>query len=822
MPQYDAGDIVYQIDGELSPLQRALAGAEGQARGMASKMADVGATIGRSFAVAGAAITGVLGVAVKSATDFGSAMAEVNSLGVKDLGALRDSVKDISLEFGINLTDGAKAAYQAISAGATEAQVPMLLAEAAKAATAGVADLTTSIELGTSVTNAFGGEIENVSTIYDQAFTAVKLGVTTFDELAGSIGRVSPLFAAAKLGSDEMFASITALTKGGIQTSEAVSGLKAALSNIIKPTSEATELAESLGIQFNSAALSSMGLAGFLDMVKTATGGNIDTMAQLFGSVEGLNVILALTGEQSASFNEALTEMRTQTGQTQEAFDRIVESDPSRAFALLWNQVQVLSVEIGEALLPALKSMLDVIAPIVQSVADWIRANPELIATIVTVTGAVGAFMLATGPLLIALPGIVSLSGLLAGAFAALAGPVGILAVAIGGGLAVAFQYAGEIVDWFKANWDSFATIFSEAWETVRGILNVIGEVFNFALDGVATVLSGFVAGATGDYGLMNVAESFKSGADSIQAVLQMLADAIKWFHDFWNTYLSGVVEYTGYALGLIASAITKALQAIGWVAGTMGDIFNWLTGPNAPVIAPPPSGETPQGKYKGGKVRQGQLVTVGEIGPELFVPNDLRTSKPGLVGERGAETGRMPASGFIYTASQTAALGRIGLRSKPLYDYDTPYQDAVLKAVATVERLYGVSATMFLRAARMFHPDMIAEYKSAGLGINGILQMTDATARAMGGPVVAGRPYIVGEHAPEVFVPRQDGTILNQQQLAAVMGGGGGNTVNATINVHAAPGMDIDRLANEIDRRLYRLTRDANRRQGSPALAMG
>jgi len=35
------------------------------------------------------------------------------------------------------------------------------------------------------------------------------------------------------------------------------------------------------------------------------------------------------------------------------------------------------------------------------------------------------------------------------------------------------------------------------------------------------------------------------------------------------------------------------------------------------------------------------------------------------------------------------------------------------------------------------------------------------AAPRARGGPVIAGRPYIVGEHRPELFVPEQSGTIV-------------------------------------------------------------
>jgi chromosome segregation ATPase len=45
-------------------------------------------------------------------------------------------------------------------------------------------------------------------------------------------------------------------------------------------------------------------------------------------------------------------------------------------------------------------------------------------------------------------------------------------------------------------------------------------------------------------------------------------------------------------------------------------------------------------------------------------------------------------------------------------------------------------------------------------------------TKREGGGPVQAGQPYIVGEREPELFVPRQSGQILNQQQIRQAISG--------------------------------------------------
>ncbi len=55
---------------------------------------------------------------------------------------------------------------------------------------------------------------------------------------------------------------------------------------------------------------------------------------------------------------------------------------------------------------------------------------------------------------------------------------------------------------------------------------------------------------------------------------------------------------------------------------------------------------------------------------------------------------------------------------------------------------------------------------------------------RAIGGPVMGGRPYIVGERGPEMFVPSRSGHIISNKDLQS--GGGGGGDVFVT--VHNAP----------------------------------
>lgn len=76
-----------------------------------------------------------------------------------------------------------------------------------------------------------------------------------------------------------------------------------------------------------------------------------------------------------------------------------------------------------------------------------------------------------------------------------------------------------------------------------------------------------------------------------------------------------------------------------------------------------------------------------------------------------------------------------------------------------------------------------------------------DPEFRAEGGPISAGKPYIVGEVGPELIIPRNSGTVIPNNQLAAGSTGG----VNIVINADTIVG-DDDALWERLVERLREL----------------
>ena len=79
--------------------------------------------------------------------------------------------------------------------------------------------------------------------------------------------------------------------------------------------------------------------------------------------------------------------------------------------------------------------------------------------------------------------------------------------------------------------------------------------------------------------------------------------------------------------------------------------------------------------------------------------------------------------------------------------------------------------------------------------------------ARAVGGPVMAGQPYVVGERGPELFVPSGPGTVMANGRF----GGGGPTVVN--YNINAVDAMSFKQLVARDPEFIYSVTQAGARR---------
>ena len=297
--------------------------------------------------------------------EFSKAMAEINSI-LPINAQLTDESRVAFIKFSDSFAGDpqtqAKAFYSIVSAGVkTTAKQLKVLEQANKAAVAGLVDINTAAFVLVSSVNAYAEASLTAEQASDTLFVAVREGQTDFGKLASSIGRVAPLAASAGLSFSELAGTIAFVTKSGVATAEAVTGLRAILTAIIKPSSEAATKAKELGLAFSSAAIEGEdGFLKFINNVRIATKGNVDDLSKLFGSVEALAPILQLTGNQFGEFQRILNATSDSVGATEAAFKIISKSAAfqfERLIQQLQNLPQAFLINFEEPIASAIKAM---------------------------------------------------------------------------------------------------------------------------------------------------------------------------------------------------------------------------------------------------------------------------------------------------------------------------------------------------------------------------------------------------------------------------------------------------------------------------------
>ena len=294
----------------LPILSKGFFGAGAGAKGAAVGFRTAGAALATALGPLTAGLTLVASLTKAfgnlAAADFASA--KVKTLGV-DVDTLKPKLSTLSNELSgqASQLDLLAASYDVASAGFGEtAQLTDVLKASQLGATGGFSELATVADATTSVLNAYGLESDKASKLVDGFIQTQNDGKIVVDQYAQQIGRLAPIAAGAGVGIDELNAAISTVTATGVPVESTFAGLRQVIAAIQKPTKEASDAAEKLGIDFSATALKTKGLGGVLEELVAKGGASEETLAQFFGSVEARTAILPLLNDQLVSFNKNL------------------------------------------------------------------------------------------------------------------------------------------------------------------------------------------------------------------------------------------------------------------------------------------------------------------------------------------------------------------------------------------------------------------------------------------------------------------------------------------------------------------------------------
>lgn len=281
---------------------------------------------------------------------FGAAMKAANTMAGKNaegFANLKGQVADLSKTLPIARDELANGLYQVISNGVPEDNWIDYLNKSAKASVGGIADLGETVKVTSTVIKNYGLAWDAAESVQDKIQLTAKNGVTSFEQLAQALPRVTANASTLGVSVDELLASFATLTGVSGNTNEVATQMAAIFTALVKPSSEATEMAEKMGIEFNAASIKAAGgLRNFLTQLDAsvkeyaAANGVLEQQvyAKLFGSAESLRALTPLTNQLAEKFSENVDAMANSAGTINAAYNEM-SSTGSATTQMLKNQL---------------------------------------------------------------------------------------------------------------------------------------------------------------------------------------------------------------------------------------------------------------------------------------------------------------------------------------------------------------------------------------------------------------------------------------------------------------------------------------------------
>lgn len=290
-------------------------------------------------------------------------------------------------------------------------------------------------------------------------------------------------------------------------------------------------------------------------MAKALNGefGVLKKMGIRFTETQQKMIMYGTESQKVATIQEGLAQNLRETTDTVGGFDVMMGQ--------LNGSIGEIQEAIGAGLQPVLLDLANVVVPIVRDIGDWIKANPELTATILIVAGAVTTAVTALGALGLILPMVIAGVGLLASPFVLVTASV----VAFG----VAIYNLNEIVKIFQ----------NDSQLVLDGLKLYWQDFVNWIQELLATF---------GQY----LIDEFEDAKTKVMIALDTLSQA-------FDPFTSKVEK----AYNAVKRLVDKAKELGGDIKDSVGKVFGG-------------------GKAVGGAVQAGKTYLTGEKGPEMFTPS--------------------------------------------------------------------------------------------------------------------------------------------------------------------------------------------------------
>ena len=535
--QYDA------LQREIVETEQALQNLEtqaGQSATAVQKIANAGGSLqtlgtnvenaGKKMSVLSAGLVAAGTASANMALDFEDAMAKVSTIADTTevpVDELEKSIIDLSNQTGISSTEIANNVYDAISAGQSTGDAVNFVTNSTKLAKAGFADAGASLDLLTTILNAYGLEAEEVTNVSDMLIQTQNLGKTTVGQLSSAMGKVIPTANAYGVELDQLCAGYAIMTANGVATAESTTYMNSMLNELGKAGTGVSDiLQEKTGKSFADLMASGSSLSDVLAIIETAATEQGLAFSDMWSSSEAAKAGLILLGDSAETFNGTLEDMRNSTGATDAAFGKLQTNSYTIQVAI--NQLKNTAIELGTAIMSVLAPIIQSLSQKISELTKWFsglsEGQKEAIVILGMVVAAIGPVLIIVGKIISAVGTVMTVVPKVAGVIntvktafmglntTMLANPIFLIIAAIAA-LVAAFIYLWNNCDGFRqfwidlwenvkqiaiTVWNAIKEFFAAVWEAIKSIFTTVFEViktlvtiyFNFYKTIIETVFN--------------------------------------------------------------------------------------------------------------------------------------------------------------------------------------------------------------------------------------------------------------------------------------------------------------------------------------------
>lgn len=529
------------------------------------KLENVGNTIsgvGTKLLPVTAAVTGLGAAAVKTTSDFDTAMSqvqatmgvtkdamsEVDGQTVNTVDTLRDLAKEMGAKTAFSASECAEALNYLALAGYNTQQMCDTLPTVLNLAAAGDIDLASASDMVTDAMSALGMGTDEATTMVDQMSKTASTTNTSVAQLGEGILTIGATAKSIKGGTAELNTALGILANNGIKGAEGGTHLRNVILSLQNPTDGAAKLMKELGVETYDSEGNMRSLNDILGDLNTSMDGmtsaeKSNIIATIFNKTDlaSVNSLLANTGETWNSLQQGITDSG---GAAQQMADTQLDN-LSGQITILKSAVEGLAISFGEALMPTIRSIVAKI----QSFVDWLNSlNEEQRNTIIKV----GALVAALGPFLIIIGKSISTVGSAMKGFSSLAKTIGTLGAKMAGssgsvtGLASAIGAVAGPVLAVVAVIGVLVAAFVTLWNTNEEFRNTMTAIW----EGIVSKVQEFVNGIKERFDALGI--DFSAIAETLKAIWMGFCD-------------------------LLAPVFEAAFSVISTVLGTVLDVITGL-----------------------------------------------------------------------------------------------------------------------------------------------------------------------------------------------------------------------------------------------------